>query len=248
MKKVLNNLNITYRYTKSNSKKSTVLLLHGWGGSLNSFRAIEKQLIDRNYSVITLDFPGFGGSDTPPESFTMKDYYIIVSELLREENLTKVDVIGHSFGGRVAIMLASLEPEKVDRLVLVDSAGIKPKFSLVKQCKILRYKMLKKLKNIGLIKRDLSTFGSEDYKALPQSMKPVFSQIVKSDLSDFAKNIVAPTLLIWGTEDRDTPMYMAKKLNKLISDSAIIKFENCGHFCYLQKPNDFAEIVINFFE
>ena len=63
-----------------------------------------------------------------------------------------------------------------------------------------------------------------------------------------AKNIVAPTLLVWGTEDKDTPIYMAKKLNKLIKDSAIIRFEECGHFCYLQKPDYFNKIVINFFK
>ena len=63
-----------------------------------------------------------------------------------------------------------------------------------------------------------------------------------------AKQITAPTLLIWGTKDKDTPIYMAKKLNKFIGDSAIIRFEDCGHFCYLEKPTEFEKIVTNFFE
>ena len=248
MKKILNGLNITYRYTKSNSNQPTILLLHGWGGNLNSFRYLEKSLISQDFSVLTIDFPGFGGSDMPPETFTIQDYYKIISELLNAEKLSKVNVIGHSFGGRVAIMLAGLEPDKVNKLVLVDSAGIKPKFSIVKKFKILKYKILKNLKQKGFIKRELDNYGSDDYKAMPQTLKPVFNNIVNTDLSDIAKSIIAPTLLIWGTADKDTPIYMAKKLNKFIKDSAIIKFEKCGHFCYLDRPQEFEKIVTNFFE
>jgi pimeloyl-ACP methyl ester carboxylesterase len=222
------------------------LLLHGWGGNLNSFRTFEKGLIKSGFSVLTLDFPCFGGSEMPPETFSLIDYYKIVSELLMAENLSSVSVVGHSFGGRVAIMLASFEPEKVKKLVLVDSAGIKPKFSLSKKLKVLRYKFLKSLKNKGIIKRDLTVYGSSDYKALPESVKPVFSRIVNTDLTNMLKNISAPTLIVWGKKDTETPLYMAKKLNKKIKDSAIIAFEDCGHFCYLQKPYDFQVIVENF--
>ena len=125
MKKILNNLKITYRFSNNKNSAETILLLHGWGGNLNSFRFLEKNLIELGFSVLTIDFPGFGGSELPPETFTMHDYYKIVSELLIAENIKKVNIVGHSFGGRVAIMLAGLEPEKVNKLVLVDSAGIK---------------------------------------------------------------------------------------------------------------------------
>ena len=248
MKKTLNGLKITYRFSKGQNPADTILLLHGWGGNLNSFRYLEKQLLQNDFSVLTIDFPSFGGSEQPPETFTLHDYYKIVSELLASENIGKVNVVAHSFGGRVAIMLASLEPQKVNKVVLVDSAGIKPRFSVSKKIKILKYKTLKKLKQKGLIKKDLTGYGSSDYKAMPECLKPVFNNIVNTDLSDMAKNIVAPTLLVWGTEDKDTPIYMAKKLNKLIKDSAIIRFKDCGHFCYLQKPDYFNKIVINFFK
>lgn len=248
MKKILNGLTITYRYTKTVGSTKTVLLLHGWGGSLNSFRSLEKSLVKNGFSVITIDFPAFGGSEQPPQHFTMLDYYKVVNELLIAEDLSSVCVIGHSFGGRVAMLLSAISPQKVEKLVLVDSAGIKPRFSLKKQIKIYNYKFLRFLKNRGLIKRDLIGYGSNDYKALPENLKPVFNRIVNTDLSEYAKKITAPTLLVWGTDDKDTPIYMAKKLNKLIADSAIIKFENCGHFCYLQKPAQFEKIVINFFE
>lgn len=248
MKKVFNGLNITYRYTRQEGASEVVLLLHGWGGSLNSFRTLEKQLTQSGFSVITLDFPAFGGSDCPPEDFTMNDYYRVVSELLACENINSVNVVGHSFGGRVAMLLSANEPQKIKKLILVDSAGIKPKFSLKKSLKIWKYKVLKKLKNKGIIKKDLSNFGSADYKAMPEKLRPVFNRIVTTDLSEISKKIIAPTLLIWGTQDKDTPIYMAKKLNKNIKDSAIIKFENCGHFCYLERPQEFFKIVENFFK
>lgn len=244
MKKVLNNINITYRYHKGNNNK-TVLLLHGWGGSLNSFRALEMSLAQSGYSTITLDFPGFGGSDLPKENWELKDYVQIVVELLNAEQIEKVSIVCHSFGGRVAILLASMYPEFIEKLVLVDVAGIKPKFSLIKTFKVWKYKCLKKLKNIGIVKRDLSNYGSADYKAMPSELKPVFNRIIMQDLSNCAKKIQAPTILIWGKQDKDTPLYMAKKLNKLIKDSAIITFDG-GHFAYLNHSQEFDIIVDNF--
>ena len=170
---------------------------------------------------------------------------MIVSELLKTENISKVSIVAHSFGGRVAIMFASKEPEHLDKLILVDSAGIKSRFNLFKQFKIWHYKFLKKLKKIGIIKRELSNYGSSDYKAMPKELKPVFNRIVTLDLTPNLKDIQSPTLIIWGRDDKDTPYYMAKKLNKNIKDSAIITFEG-GHFAYLDYAERFSIIVKEF--
>ena len=224
-----------------------VLLLHGWGGNLNSFRGIEQDLINSNYSVITLDFPGFGGSDLPNNNWCLDDYVKVVKELLESENIASVDIVAHSFGGRVAIKLSAEEPKLVNKLVLVDSAGIKPKFSLLKYLKILHYKFLKKLVKANIIKKDLSKYGSTDYKAMPKQLKPVFNKIVNTHLDEYSKKISAPTLLIWGKNDKDTPLYMAKKLNKNIKDSAIITLDG-GHFAYLSDSNKFNIIVKTFLQ
>ena len=243
MRKTLNGLNITYRYHKGNS--NVVLLLHGWGGSLNSFKHLENYLIKNNYSVITLDFPGFGGSDLPDKNWKLDDYVKIIEELLNAEHLKKINIVSHSFGGRVAISFASKHKNLTNKLVLVDSAGIKPKFNLFKSFKILRYKFLKKLVKAKIIKRDLSGFGSRDYKAMPEELRPVFNKIVNQDLTNNAKQIDSPTLIIWGKDDKDTPMYMAKKLHKCIKDSAIITLEG-GHFAYLNNADKFSIIVNEF--
>ena len=246
MKKILNGLNIAYRYKKGESDK-TVLLLHGWGGNLNSFRALEQDLIQANYSVVTLDFPGFGGSDLPNEDWTLDDYVKVVEELINVEQLQNVCVVAHSFGGRVAIKLCATKQNMVQKLVLVDSAGIKPKFSLKKCIKIWHYKLVKKLVKAKILKKNLSKYGSEDYKAMPKELKSVFNKIVNTNLNQDSKKIVIPTLLIWGKDDKDTPLYMAKKLNKNIKDSAIITL-NGGHFAYLNNTNKFSVIIKSFLE
>lgn len=252
MKKFLNGLNITYRYHCGENQK-TVLLLHGWGGNLNSFRFLEDKLMINGFSVITMDFPGFGGSDLPREDFSLEDYCKIVKELIKVENIKKCSIIAHSFGGRVAIKLASElhgyydgnQTIQIEKLVLVDSAGIKPRFSVKTKFKIWHYKLLKRLKKIGLIKRDLSGFGSDDYKAMPAELKAVFNRVVGEDLTPNLKKIDCPTLLIWGKDDKDTPLYMAKKMKKCIKDSALITFDG-GHFAYLQNSEKFSIIIKEF--
>ena len=244
MKKNLNGLNITYRFHKGEGVP--ILLLHGWGGNLNSFRFLENFLVSKNCSVITVDFPGFGGSDMPLETFELDDYYKIVSQLLMAENIEKVNIIAHSFGGRVALLFVYNEPQKLNKLMLVDSAGLKPKFSLSKKIKIIRYKFLKKLKEKGLIKRDLVSYGSEDYKAMPQNLKQVFVRIVNQHLDYILPSVSCPTLIVWGKDDDATPYYMAKKFKKNIKDSGLVTLDG-GHFAYLQNANKFTMIVDNFF-
>lgn len=244
MKNKFNGIEITYRIFRQN-KQNFVLLLHGWGGNLNSFRGLETSLKNAGVSVISLDFPGFGGSEQPREDFCLDDYVKIVNELLKFEGVQNVSIVAHSFGGRVAIKFASKHQDCTKKLVLVDSAGIKPKFSLSKWIKIKHYKFLKFLKKHGIIKRELSNFGSQDYRAMPPNLKPVFSRIVCEDLTPYLQNILAPTLIVWGKDDRETPFYMAKKLNKKIEDSAIVTFDG-GHFAYLQNESKFDIIVSEF--
>ena len=111
--------------------------------------------------------------------------------------------------------------------------------------KSLLLQILKSLKKAKIINRDLSGFGSEDYKALPQNLRPVFNNIIKTDLSKNLKDISCPTLIVWGRQDKDTPYYMAKKLKKGIKDSAIVTFDG-GHFAYLQNSQKFSIIVNQF--
>lgn len=243
----INNLKINCSFEENVSSDEFVLFLHGWGGSIASFKGLQKALKD--YNTINIDLCGFGKSDSPPANFTVYDYAEIVLGVLNKLEIQKVTIIAHSFGGRLAIILASLRKDIVKKLVLIDSAGLKPKFNFITYMKIKKYKFYKFLVNKKLIKKSiLEKFGSNDYKALDKINKMVFNNIVTTNLDFLVSNIKCPTLLLWGKEDSDTPLYMAKILNKKIKNSGLVVFNNAGHYSYLDEPKKTLLILKNFLE
>jgi len=160
-------------------------------------------------------------------------------EIIRHYKMEEVILIGHSFGGRVAILLASESP-RIGGIVLVDSAGIRPKRKLSYYYKVYKYKLLKKL-GIRNIKA-----GSSDYNKLSGAMKETFVRVVNQDLTGRLSKIVVPTLIVWGSLDKETPIYMAKKLNKHIKGSELNILEGAGHFSYLDNLEQFMGLLKGF--
>lgn len=210
-----------------------VVFLHGWGGSVDSFKFTTKYL-NFCYKAIFIDFPPFGKSEMPQVELTIYDYALMVKKILSLNNITCPIIVGHSFGGRVSLILAN----KVNTrgLILTCSAGIKPKRTFKYYYKIIKHKICKKLK----IK---NKSGSKDYNSLPDNFKKTFINIVNAHLEKFAKKINSKTVLFWGEKDKETPIYMAKKLNKLIKNSTLIVNKNMGHFCYLENAGEFIKII-----
>lgn len=230
---------IYINYETIGEKGDWIVFLHGWGGSVDSFRVVA-QNFSSTHRCLLFDFPPFGESEEPYEVWNNDTYVELVLHFLNMLNIKSCNIIAHSFGGRVAIKFASRYNELVEKIILVDSAGIKPRFSLKKFVQIRRYKLAKKL---GLRTRDNS---SPDYKKLSSLMKKTFVNIISENLAPFLKSISCPTLIIFGKEDKETPLFMAKKLNRKIKDSALIVFENCGHFAYLEDFYRFVAISKSF--
>lgn len=201
-----------------------MVFLHGWGGSKNSFGALSDALSE-SYNVILLDFYGFGETPSSERPLFVRDYADGVLEILDKENIDKAVFIGHSFGGRVATVLGAEHKERVEKLVLIDAAGVKPRRGLKYYFRVLLHKICMKLRIKGLR-------GSSDYAALGNTEKQTFKNIVNEDLTPLLKRIDAPTLIIWGKDDKDTPMYMAKIIEKNIKNSGLTVLEG-GHFAYL---------------
>ncbi len=218
--------------------KEWVIFLHGWGGSIESFKYVAENL-KLGKKCLLIDFPPFGKSTEPKTIWGVKEYADALKEILDREKIEKFDIISHSFGGRVAIYFSSVYTNMVNKLVLIDSAGLKPKKSLKKRIKICFYKLAKRF---GFY----FNFGSQDYLALSPHMKKCFVKIVNEDLKSYAKTIKAETLIIFGEKDKDTPLYLAKKLNKLIASSKLIVLKNAGHYAYLDNFYEFKPIVENF--
>lgn len=214
--------------------------MHGWGGEIASFQGLADRL-SSEFRVILIDLYGFGKTPHPAFPLTIGDYAAGVSALLDEIQAEKVVLVGHSFGGRIAMRLAAGKTKtKADGVVLIDSAGVPPRRGVKYHLKVASYKIAKRLKLKKLPQ------GSKDYRQLSDVMKRTFVNVVNESSEKDARGIIAPTLLIWGAEDKDTPLYMCRKLKKLIKGSQKIVLERCGHFCYLQKP-DFVYRVIRAF-
>lgn len=210
-----------------------IVFLHGWGGNTKGFNFITPKLTF-NYRAMFIDFPPFGNSEEPSVPFDMFDYATMVKEIIAKERFENCILVGHSFGGRVAIILAS--EGIASKLILTSSAGMKPKRGLKYYLKLYKYKLCKKL---GFV----SNSGSSDYKKLSPVMKKTFVNIVNTHLEQYASKINVPTILFWGEKDDQTPLYMAKRLKKLISDSEIISFKKSGHFAYIENIASFVAII-----
>lgn len=230
-----------------------VLVLHGWGANIDTVMPIVN-LLKSNFKVYALDLPGFGSSDEPKEVYGSKEYAEIVKKFIDYMEMKRVILIGHSFGGKISIWLGSLYPEIVDKIVLIDSAGLIPKRGLKYYIKVYSFKLLKAIyKGVffwvdekSKMERFYRKFGSDDYKAAQGIMRKILVKVVNENLKPLLKTIQAPTLLIWGDEDTATPLYMGKIMEKEIPDSGLVVLKGAGHYSYLDKFNEFS-IILNAF-
>ena len=235
----IRNININYIQYGSGSD---VVLLHGWGQNIAMMKPIGDRL-QKNHRITILDFPGFGDSEEPKTALTVYDYCEILEELLKKLKVKKPVIMGHSFGGRIAIIYASRN--EVEKVVLFGSPCIRKE---VKPS--LKLRMLKSLKKIpginkleGFAKNHMS---SRDYKNANEIMKKILVNVVNEDLSECAKKINAPTLLIWGDRDTEAPVEDAKELEKIIPDAGLIVLPNSTHYAYLENLPQVINILNNF--
>ena len=233
----------------------TVLLLHGWGVNIEIYKNLINDLSKSN-NVYALDMPGFGKSDEPKEIWNVDRYVELVEKFIEKLGLTEIDLIGHSFGGRVIIKLLNKNglKVKINKIVLLGSAGIKHKLSLKNKMKVKTYKICKKIISMnfiqkrfpGFIDKVKSKFGSEDYKNASNIMRGSLLQVINEDLIHLIPNINNEALLIWGTKDTATPIEDARKMNELIKNSKLIEIEGATHYAFLEKPLYVNQVIKEF--
>ena len=204
-------------FVKFGNSKKFIVFLHGWACDMWSFLWI-KDFFQEDYSLLFIDFKGFGKSQEPLKSQSLNDYVYDLKDLIDSFELDELILVGHSFGGRVAIKFLFFYQNfyKKTALCLIDSAGILPKRNLFYYFNVARYKRMKKKSKLHPRYNDkLSKFGSSDYRKLSPVMKETFVKIVNEDLSFFAKHLKCKTIIIWGAKDKETKPYMARKLKKI---------------------------------
>ena len=177
---------------------------------------------------------GFGKSPKLKSAYSLGDYVKSVYDFISECKIDSYDLLAHSFGGRIAIRLASID-SRLDKIILTGSAGLKPRRSLSYYIRVYAYKLLKKF----LPEKLLKNFGSSEYKSLGGVMRQSYIKIVNTHQDGELDAIKNKTLIIFGKEDKSTPLYMAKKLNQKIKNSKLIIIEGAGHFAFIDKPQLF---------
>ena len=216
-----------------------VLLLHGWGSPRDDFSNLINNFPQRSFLVIV--FPTVGKSKKEIQGWSIYTYAQMLMSLCEHLKIKSVDIVAHSFGGRIAIILSAVECSFVHSCILVDSAGMKPRRSIKYHYKVVKYKLCRKLG------KNTQNQGSKDYIALSPEMKKIFVGVVQTHLEAYAEKIKSPTLIFWGEKDKETPLYMGKRLNKLIQNSRL-KVVDGGHFAFLECKLQFHAIVKKFWE
>ena len=239
MKININNLNIHYiQYGEGKD----IILLHGWGQNIEMMKPLGDNFSDR-FRVTILDLPGFGESEEPKETWTIDKYEELLEEFIKELKIKKPIVIGHSFGGRLAIRYSARNP--IDKLVLFGSPCIRVNEELPLHVKIL--KGLKKIPGLNSFGEYMKKYiGSRDYKAASPIMRQTLVEVVNEDLSKYAREIEEPTLLIWGDHDDEAPLNEAQELEKIMIDAALVVLPGT-HYAYLENLPQVVNILNNFF-
>ncbi len=245
----IDGMNIHYEIT---GKGSDVLILHGWGTSGALMKPVA-DVFDNKMRVISLDLPGFGESDEPKtDDYDIYSYSEFVKKFCESVGVENPVIVAHSFGGRIALILAGKNMIKINKMVLTGCAGIKPRRNLVYYVKVYSYKISKKVLNIfdkinpSMLEKFKKKKGSADYAAASDKMRKVLVRTVNEDLKYLLKNISVPTLLVWGEKDDATPLSDGKLMEKLIPDSGLVVMPGSTHYAFLENIGWFANILRSF--
>jgi len=231
-----------------------LLILHGWGSSHYSWAKVQAILADKGYRVIVPDLPGFGDSQAPQKPQTVGDYSDFILKLVEKINLSSFFLLGHSFGGRVAIKFTRQNPQRVKKLILCDSSGIKMELD----SKTKAIFALSRLGNTIFSKRIFSEFKKiarrvfyfflrhQDYVRAQGVMKETLKLVIAEDLLPELSDIKNKTLIVWGQKDNMVPLKAAYILKEKIVNSELKVFPKIRHNPHREIPGELSETIDQF--
>lgn len=249
----LNGLSVAYAVIGTGDP---LLLLHGWGAHSGLVWALAEQMSQRGYCVHVLDLPAFGKSEAPPHVWTVFDYANLIIDYLNVQGLERVFLFGHSFGGRLGLILGAEHSQRLYKMALADSAGLRPRVPFWVQMRTRLYKRIRDtLYTVGLSRwadtlrqRYNARYASSDFNATDGTLRQTFINVINQDLSDYAKRATPPTLLFWGDKDEDTPLWMGQTLEKIMPDAGLIIHKGAGHYSYLERLDETVRVMDYFFK
>jgi pimeloyl-ACP methyl ester carboxylesterase len=231
----------------TSNKNENVLFLNGWMENSDTWKPIIKGF-EKEFNCFTLEFPGFGVFPAPKKTWDISDYAVWVQGEIDRLEIKEVTVVGHSFGGRVAIVLCSKD-SRIKKVVLYSTPGFEePKSTKTK----LLQSAIKMSDRIGVKKERIpfsnylsDKFRSSDYKTAG-SMREIFISAINFNLSPFMKEIKIPTLLLWGENDKESSLATANRMQSTIRNAELKIIPEAGHFAHLDNPNLFCGIIRRF--
>jgi len=238
--------------------KPTVILLHGLGGQSANW-AFNIPALAANYHVIAPDQIGFGKSDRVMLKYRVATYVDFLDKLMSELKIEKASLVGNSLGGWVAAWTAIKYPNRVERLVLVDAAGLKPAAVDMAQIYSLNYSTRDEVRQIvKLVFYNQALFGSDAFIEQSLNLRVAANdgytissliESIKRD-EDFLNgrlgDIKKPTLIIWGKQDGLLKVTDGEQFKREIAGSELIVFDQCGHVPMVEKAADFNKAVLGF--
>jgi pimeloyl-ACP methyl ester carboxylesterase len=245
-----------YFSTTSSKKSQTLVFLHGWGASWQSWAPIIQRLKD-NFNIFAFDLPGFGNQKIE-KVMDLDSYINFVIKTLKKRKIKNPILIGHSFGGAIASKITSKNLYPIKKLILVDAAAIRHPYSFRQKTTLKLISSIKKILFLPLIKKIIPPIQkiyyystnqqNSDYAALKDNpiMQKTFQNVIKNDLSPILNEIKTPTLIVWGENDLSTPLTDGQTINSLIPNSKIIIYPNSSHFSYLENQDTFVSDIKNF--
>jgi len=220
-----------------------VLILHGWGSKSDRWQTTAKLLSGRGFQVIIPDLPGFGQSDDPNKVWGFNDYSDFVNEFINSLELKKISLLGHSFGGNVAIKYSVDHPERINQLYLVGAAAIREE-SLKKKVIYILAKTFGFLSFVPYLKKIFYRIIKTDYPHAHGIMRKVYLKVIKKDLSSLLDNVNVPTTIIWGEKDPITPLRHAHIINSKIKNSKLEIIPKIGHNLHSECPGMLVDAIL----
>ncbi|MFN2435312.1 MAG: alpha/beta fold hydrolase [Nitrososphaeraceae archaeon] len=250
--------NLLVRYLDKNKRGVPLLLLHGLGGSIESWNN-NINFLSTKFRIIALDLPGFGLSDKPKISYSIKFYVNFLEKFIQRIKLNHLFIIGSSLGGHIAVEFTLKNRKMVDKLILISPAGSLPKSfkgtrELKRYIRIVNARSSEEISRI-LISIDNSmvnrSYAESMYErlSLPGAKQAFISALKGSARAQRYNNqlekIDTSMLLIWGKKDRMIPLKFIRPFMEH-GNSRIIIIENCGHRPHVENPRLFNKVVKDF--
>jgi len=234
-------------------QEKIILILHGWGRFTGSWFPVKQILENRGFSVFYPGLPGLDENQPLDKPWALNDYVDWVKQFTDKNNLSRFFLLGHSFGGRVAIKFAVKYPETLSGLILVSAAGIRSK----KISKIYGFfarisKIVNKLSFIpgyDFCRKAAYRFllKKTDYVTLKnQIMKDTFKNVIEQDLSDLLPQIQTKTLILWGDKDVTTPLADGDFMAKTIPNARLCVIPQAPHMVHVHAPNRVSQEILKF--